>query len=661
MNLTAARTILGLKPDDALITHLPECKEARRRIAELAATADNQNSATLYQKGLDEFDEALATVQAHLQATGLAAPPLPTILPQPELAAPRPTAGEPLLPAGPPRRLAFHCAWIFLLLLGASGGAWLYFQNQSQRTHQFQARTALLEQAGSRAVENRDWPAAARAFQEIESSQPGSQIALAGRLSIEAGKNEEQTQFLAYWTGRATAELEAGRLDAATAATRQVLRKYPNHTEIRAIVTRIASQRASHTRNSLIAEARSHLDQHNWQDASASARKILASHPQDAEAAAILADATAALAKAAQNILEAATLFQQARALDHGEFNQQAFDIIREANSLDPANTEISALLKKLSSYTRSLRVPEDFPSLTAAIASARDHDRILLAPGTWDGPISINAAIDLQGTDAMKTIIECAPDEASAITIGPAAKGTRISGVTFRHRTFAVGVDRYSAALVRGGNATFVDCRFIEASGHGLIIIENGQAHVDRCQFIENGWNGIAVEGTGSILEVKDSEAIRNFENGIESWHGATIILTNNRCEANSRNGIHIDNGSSSATLTGNQLIANREFGLVLTSAGSGKISSNIARNNLLGGIVVRAACSNLTVMQNQATANQGSGLIIEQGLPPASFAANSASKNAEPQVLFSSRISNEEPEVPAAEVSVPGQIAEP
>ena len=670
MTLSAARKTLGLKPDDALQAHLPECKEARARIAQLVATAGNQNLAALYQKGLTEFDEALATVQAHLQSTGLAAPPLPTTLPKSEPSAAAPTTlldatpttiDEPPQPAARPRRLAFHCTWVILLLLGASGGAWLYLQNEAKRDQQIQTRTAYLARVGAAAVESHDWAAASRAFQEIEKNQPGSEIAIQGRRSIEAGKNEEQTQFLAYWTGQATAELEAGRLDEATAATEQVLKKYPDHAEIKVIAERIEHQRSSQFRNQLLAEARSHIENRKWQDALVIAKKILAAIPQDPEATSVLADANAAIDKAAQNTLKAAALFQEASALDQGKFDQRAFDLLREANSLAPEDPQISALFEKFSSYTRSLRVPEDFPNLIDAIASARDHDRILLAPGTWDGPININAAIDLQGTDPTKTIVECAPDQASAITLGPAAKGARISGITFRHRTFAAGADRYSAALVRGGSVTFVDCRFIEASGHGLIIIEGGQALVDRCQFIENGWNGIAAEGIGSTLEVKDSESIRNFENGIESWNGAAIILTNNRCEANSRNGIHIDNGPASATLTNNQLIGNREFGLVLTSASSGKIVSNVARKNLLGGIVIRAAGSNLAFLQNQITSNEGSGLIIEKGLPPAHYTENSVFKNVEPQILFSSQLSSQEPEVPAAEVIVPGQEPEP
>jgi len=708
MTLTDARTALGLTLDDDLLVHLPECKQARTHIADLTEKAKDPNLAKIYQKNLDELDQALAAVQEHLQATGAIAPPLsskpsekiPTPTPDlrliedlpatqppekkiarpapatrleptpvvekisPVIATPVPSVPEANESIDPPMRasrVASFLAWFFIFLIGASGGAWLYWQNETSRQQQLQTRIAFLERMGSVAVENRNWPEATRAFQEIETNQPGSEIARLGRRSIEAGMNEEQTQFIGYWTGQAIAELEAGRLDDATAAAGQVLKKYPNHTEIQAISERINHQRATQFRTQLLAEARAQLDERKLQEAVATVQKILASIPDDPEATAILADTNAAIEKVTQNKIKAATLFQQASARDQGQFDQQTFDWLREANSLDPTNPEISSLLEKLASYTRTVRVPEDAASLSEALASARDRDRILLAPGTWQGPISINASIDLQGTDPTKTTIECAPEEGSAITLGPAAKGARISGITFRHRSFAAGEDRYSVGLVRGGNGTFIDCRFADGSGHGLAVIESGHALIERCRFSENGWNGIAVNGVGSTLEVKDSEAINNFEHGIESWNGAAVILTNNRCEANSRNGIHIDNGAASASVIGNHLIANREFGLVLTSAGSGNITSNISRNNLLGGIVIRAAAGSLPCTKNQATANQGSGLIIESGLTPSSYADNSVSKNAEPQVLFSSHLSGQEPEVPAADVNVPGQTPEP
>lgn len=303
---------------------------------------------------------------------------------------------------------------------------------------------------------------------------------------------------------------------------------------------------------------------------------------------------------------------------------------MREAAALAPDNAEIAARLEKMASYTRTLRVPGDFATPAEALASARDRDRILISEQVWKGPLVIDTAVELQGAGSGKTIVECDATKAAAITIGPNAKGARISGISFRHETFhAEGGERFSAALVRGGGAVFVDCHFTGASGHGLAVVEGGEALVSRCRLADNAWNGAAAIGGGSTLEIRDSEARDNFQNGIESWDGASVTLVNNRCEGNSRNGIHADNGAGTAVIEGNRLIANREFGLILGSAANGRATGNIVRSNLLGGMVVRKTAAAITLTSNQVSLNEGPGLILEKGVTGDPLTSNKVEKN--------------------------------
>ncbi len=464
-----------------------------------------------------------------------------------------------------------------------------------------------------------------------------------GRRGIEAGMDEEQKQFIGYWTSQAIAELDAGRFDEAEAAARRVLENFPDETEAVTILERVAKAREGISRDRAIAAARRLLDEKQWETAIKAARRILDADPADSDAATILADATAALEKQRAEQARAAELFRMAAERDQGEFDQQALDWLREAATLAPGNPEITALFEKMASYTRTLRVPGDFATPAEALEAARDRDRIVLGEQTWKGPLVINTAIELQGAGPAATIIECPPAQGCPITIGPDARGARITGIGFRHESFlADGRERFAAALVRGGGATFVDCRFSDASGHGLAVIEGGEAVANRCRFVDNGWNGAAAIGAASRLEVRDSESLNNFEHGIESWDGAAVMLVRNRCEGNSRNGIHTDNGAAAAVIEGNQLIANREFGLVLGSAGSGKISGNTARENLLGGYVIRHAARSLAVTGNQATLNRGPGLVLEKGLSAEAYSGNTGSQNTGTEILTEADLSD-------------------
>jgi len=661
MTLPEARKILGLGPAEDPSPHLAEFKNAREHIAAMVRSAPNETLAERYQKGLVEFDQALAAVHEHLGTSAVDAPPLtagvveeaPAIPPPAKTvvlgiapAAPQTAAAETAMAesgAEPRSRVLSYFVWFLVFFVCATAGALLYLKSEEAKENQRLLRIAFLERQGAVLVENRRWQEAANSFAEIELLDQGSEIASRGRRSIEAGVGEEQTQFIGYWTGQATAELEAGRLDEADAAARQVLAKYPNEKDAAAILEKVAAARIGQSLTRKITAARDALDQRKWNLAISTAQEILTTTPADPDAQAILADAIAALKKSSADHAKAAELLNLAIARDQGQFDQQALDWLREASSLAPENADIAARLEKLSSYTRTLHVPGDFATPQEALDNAHDRDRIVLGAGTWKGPLVIDSAVELQGAGFATTKVECTPENGSAITIGPDAKGARISGISFRHEAFAAGSERFSVALVRGGSATFVDCRFTEASGHGLAVIEGGRVAVSRSRFADNGWDGVAAIGKGSTLEVRECESLNNFEHGIESWDGAAVILINNRCEGNSGNGIHADNGLASATVEGNQLIANREFGLVLDSASSGKISGNIARANLLGGIVIRKAGSNLPVTLNQVTLNQGPGLILERGLTPATYANNSVSQNSGQQILPDTNLSGD------------------
>ncbi|MCU0750789.1 MAG: right-handed parallel beta-helix repeat-containing protein [Akkermansiaceae bacterium] len=642
MTLTEARKILGLGPDEDPRPYLAEFESARERIAEMVRTAPNEVLGARYQEGLVEFDQAMAAVHEYLQALGLM--PRPTDGPKPLEEAPEIFLASEK-PAKPRSRTPARLAWAAVILTAVAGGGLLHYKQKESAEIQRQIRVTFLERVGSEYVENRRWQEAAAAFAEIEELAPGSELAKLGRRSIEAGMTEEQTQFVGYWTGQAIAELESGRLDEAEAASRKVLEKFPAEKEAAAILAKVAEARVGQSLETALVAARQLLNDRKWPLAIEAANRILATHPEDAGAKTILADAAAALAKYEADEARAKDLLAQAAALDTGNFDQKALDLLREAAALSPGNQEIASRLEKMASYTRTLRVPGDFASPAEAIEASRDGDRIVIAEEVWKGPLVINAAIELQGAGSGKTFIECHADSGSAITIGPQAKGARITGISFRHESFqAVGNDRFSAALVRGGGAIFVDCHFTDASGHGLAVIEGGEAVATRCRFQSNGWNGAAAIGKGSLIEVRDSEAIENFEHGIETWDGASAVLANNRCEGNSRNGIHIDNQAASATLEGNQLIANREFGLVLDSAANGKVSGNIARANLLGGFVVRTDASALPFTGNQATLNQGPGLVLEKGLAPDAYASNKATKNATKDILADATLAQPE-----------------
>jgi tetratricopeptide (TPR) repeat protein len=530
-----------------------------------------------------------------------------------------------------PGRILAYAAILFLVVAGGGAGWWMYTEREAlARTE----RLTFLETLGAKMVEVRQWPEARDAYDEMERlAGPGNQtyteIAQKGRHSIEAGMEDEQTQFVGYWSGEALAAFEAGRWEDAEDAAHKVLERYPDETETAALLAKIEQAKITKIIEDLKKAARDGIQHRQWDAAEASAKELVAKFPDDSEASSLLKEIRDDREKEIHNKARAEELFAAASLKDQGRFDSQAMDWLREATALAPEDKAIAALYEKMASYTRSVRVPGDFPDLRKAIQACGDRDRIVLGEGTWSGPLVIGKAISLEGAGPDKTFIEVDAKESAAATFGPGSKGARITGITFRQTSFDNGTSRFPALLVRGGELNASDCHFEDASGHGVAVIDGGAFTAKRCVFQNNGWDGVSAQGSGSRLVLEECEATSNFGHGYDAWDGAAVSIHTSHASQNSRNGILVDTTAKEVSLEENDLRANREFGLVVNSGASGKISANVCRENLLGGLVMRAAAGQLVVENNRSEKNVGPGLVLEQGLPPAKYSTNAATAN--------------------------------
>lgn len=625
----------------------------------MVTTAPNQTLEARYQEGLVEFDRALEVVREYLVAMGLGdhLGEIETIarpdqdagvsvddelvsrrVGLPFVAQPEPEAQPELVEENLPGRRGGKGVWILallMLLLGLAGlGGWMYLKLERQRDLVKQQRVAFLERQGAIFIENRRWPDAEEAYAQMELIYPESDLVTKGRSSIQAGIEEEQNQFIGYWKGEAIAAFEASRWNDAERAARKVLEKFPGEEELTALTGRIAMAKERELREEAFAGVRTRIADREFDKALSDAQALVAEDAGDAEAAELLKEARAAKEKAEANLLRARGLAAMAAGKDTGEYDEEAIGWMREALVLAPDDAAIMARYEKMASYTRTVRVPEDVETLGEALASAREKDRIVIAEGTFEGPFEIAIGVELEGVSG-KTILQCAADSGSVLAFHPGVKGARASGLTVRHLSFDAGAERFSLAHVRGAGVEFSDCRFEQGSGHGIAVTEGGHAMVKRCRFTENGWDGIAVNGSASLLEADQNVLKGNFQNGIEGWDGAAVILSNNECTGNSRNGIHIDCGQASATVLGNTLSGNREYGLVATSAGSGQITGNTMDTNILGGMVVRSAAAKLQVKGNTISSNKGPGLVLEKGISEGAYQDNRISGNEVKQLV--------------------------
>lgn len=636
MTLTESRKILGLGPDEDPRTHLEEFRAEREKIADMVRRAPNEMLALRYRQELVAFDEAMALMREYFEGLGLAEC-LPDVKIEHEPVVERHGSAvfvvaeeaEEEEDPEPSAKQVFKILVVVLILLSLAGFVgWGCVKVQERNELAKRERVVLLDRQGAMFVENRRWPEATETFDEIESLYPDSKLVMMGRRSIEEGMLEEQNQFIGYWKGEVVAAFDASRWDDAERAAQQVLEKYPDERELTELVGKIAVAKREEERQTAFEEVREMIEKREVDKAVARAEDLVARDTADTDAVELLSVANAAKAEAEADLERARVLLAQAAERDKGEFDEEALEWIREAAALAPGDAEILARYEKMAAYTRTIRVPGDFETVTEALEAARDRDRVVLGEGVWEGPFFLNVAAEIEGVSG-KTVMKCQAYKGSVVTIGAGAIGARVSGMTLTHESFDAGEERFSLVLLNGGQVDFSDCHFERGSGHGLAITGGGKAKVLRCRFTENGWNGIAVMGSGSFLEAEENTLKGNFQNGIESWDDGGLWLVKNQCTGNSRNGIHADSGASRFNATGNVLFGNREFGMVLSSGGGGKVSDNTMEKNFLGGLVIKSGAGSVTVSGNEVRANHGSGLVLEKGLSKKNYGGNRVSGN--------------------------------
>ena len=624
MDAEQARRVLGLQSDDDWTLHEAAFQAARQGMADLVRQSPTDAMAQRYQEGLMEFDRALAFFREQKNT----APDRICVEPEKKTIDAEMEVAATLSPRPQRTGLLIFSALVIIGLALAGLYEW-----QRQQEAQRQMQVAQWEAEAADHLSKRRWQDALEVYQNIEELEGNSDISIKGRRSIEAGMVEEQEQYLGYWAGAAIAAAEASQWAEASAAISKVLEMQPRHEEMIALAEKVRTMQSAGLRQQWKDQAQAAIDQRQWTAALPWIQKMLDVEPQSESALAWKASAEFGIKTEIEHKREASKLYQQALTMDQGVYNPQLLDLIGRAKKLAPDDPAIGALYEKVASYGRTIRVPQEFSDLQKALDAARDHDRVVLEPGTYVGSFSVRAAVILEAVSGT-VIVSCAADTGPALTIHKEAQGAKISGLQFHHTTLLPDVERYSTVLVSGANVSFDGCRFYRAAGHGMAVIQGGDVIVDQCRFEENGWDGISVQDPQSQAQIRNSVFLGNIHHGIEIWKQATAVMENNRCADNCINGILIDT-TAAVSVKLNQLNGNREYGIFLRSASGGEVERNRIADNLLGGMAIAPSAKKVTCQQNVFGKNEGAALILGKGLISSAFSNNQFPDSIEKSVV--------------------------
>lgn len=521
---------------------------------------------------------------------------------------------------------------VLILITGLSIAGWIGFNSyQKKRIAAFEkkARVADLSSSAHAALISRKWAEAHQAYRAIQEMEPDSLIALKGFEQIEQGRRQELNQQIVYTLGESQAALEAGQWDEARRLAESVFGLSPHHEGAKRKLELIEMEKHRQKvmiKSSAISAALETGDPESAQQALHQLRELAPQHPHISDFEKRVNRDLEILRQRRQS---AQQRYQQALALDQGVYSPEAIAHLEEALGLHPESPMIQALYKKMSSYTRALHVPADYPSIPEAIKAARPRDIIRVSAGLYQTPIVITKPIKLQGDIQGGSTIKIAAKEASVISVKATAPGTHISGFSLQHSGFDYDVNRHSAITIEAINVSVNACEIDHAAGHGIAIVDGAHAKISGCKITRSGWDGISIYGEKSHAEIFDTVCMENLQQGIGFWNGGSGSVTQSKTIKNGLCGILAMSQGRKVTLHANTSNSNRGAGLLLSDGIMAELKSNVCENNLLSGIVGRGKGTTMKLVGNSSNDNHEVGILIHKGARAEEFTNNRSTGN--------------------------------
>jgi hypothetical protein len=150
--------------------------------------------------------------------------------------------------------------------------------------------------------------------------------------------------------------------------------------------------------------------------------------------------------------------------------------------------------------------VPDDYPTLTAAIDSAGEGDTIFFRKGTYEGPenqtVTINKAVSLIGEDAEGTILSFHPPLVQMSIFTYSFMGylnsLKLEADNVKIVNFTIKSDKTST-LAGNGGAVSLSGNSIQVSGNMIDTIITGTGN--QTQIVKNTVNAIHLDGFNQVL----------------------------------------------------------------------------------------------------------------------------------------------------------------
>jgi hypothetical protein len=261
---------------------------------------------------------------------------------------------------------------------------------------------------------------------------------------------------------------------------------------------------------------------------------------------------------------------------------------------------------------------------IQAAVDGARDNDEILVYPGIYYDPVSVDKTITIRGVGGADETILDGSNRPNFSAMVMNSCSPIIDGFTFRNWRKGIGIggvfgtfpeiinnviesNEWGGVQVLGGaSIKLINNKILGNNWHGVEILTGveGETSIIEDNLIYNNFNGLIAERKASLI-IRKNHFLENLTSGdaIRLWDDAKAEITENIIERNSR-GISA-NRNSSVEIKNNIIRHNSGSGIGISDNAFGTIiSENEVHNNGWG-----IGGQNITITKNNVYDN-GTGI---------------------------------------------------
>jgi parallel beta-helix repeat protein len=218
-----------------------------------------------------------------------------------------------------------------------------------------------------------------------------------------------------------------------------------------------------------------------------------------------------------------------------------------------------------------TITVPDDYPTIQAAINAANNGDTIFVRTGTYSENLIANKTLFLNGENRDTTILnKTTIDPLIAIT----ASSVKISSFTLEGSSFKnILVNETTGAIVTGNRILF--------NAQGIDSENSSNVTIDGNILTGNGLDNIGIMlSNSSERSIVDNTITNAIYDGIRLWVSHDNFLHNNK-------------------------ISNNDYGIFFHGSSQNNVSNNMIAQNTNTGIYIESGSSNNTFVFNDFTDN--------------------------------------------------------